>query len=124
MIHAAPGLSSRDYRRAVELGPSEVGDRQDPVPLHETARFSEVERIDVTETFLSTCSSFLEVRERYEDELRLAEGNDEFEEQQEKKRGLVEGITTGVLRRSLLSGTKPRAIVCAPRAPFPPRALE
>ena len=77
--------------------------------LHKTARFSEVEQIDVTDTFLSTCSSFIQVRERYEDELRLAQGNDEFEEQQETKRGLVEGITTGVLRRSLLSGAKPRA---------------
>ncbi len=91
------------------LGPSEVGDRQDPVTLHEAARFSEVDNVDVTDTFLSTCSSFIQVRERYEDELRLAEGDDEYEEQQEKKRGLVEGITTGVLRRSLLGGIKPRA---------------
>jgi len=109
VIHAAPGLSSRAYRRAVELGPSEVGDRQDPVTLHEAARFSEVDNVDVTDTFLSTCSSFIQVRERYEDELRLAEGDDEYKEQQEKKRGLVEGITTGVLRRSLLGGIKPRA---------------
>ena len=109
VIHATPGLSSRDYRRAVELGPSEVGDHQDPVPLHEAAQFSEVEDVDVTDTFLSTCSSFLHVRERYADELRLAEGNDEYEEEQEKKRGLVEGITSGVLRRSLLAGRKPRA---------------
>jgi len=73
------------------------------------ARFSEVEQIDVTDTFLSTCSSLIRVRERCESELRLAEGDVEFEEQQEKKRGLVEGITTGVLRRSLLVGIKPRA---------------
>ena len=109
VIHATPGLSSRDYRRAIELGPSEVADPRDPVPLHETARFLEVERVDVTDTLLSTCSSLIQARERYEDELRLAEGDDEFEEQQEKKRGLVEGITSGVLRRSLLAGVKPRA---------------
>lgn len=57
--------------------------------------------VDVTDMFLETCSSYVDVRERHAGELRLAEGNDEYDEQQEMKRGLLEGVTGGLLRRSL-----------------------
>lgn len=109
VIHAAPGLSPREYRRAVELGPSEVGDRLDPAGQHEKARFRDIELVDVTDTLLRTCSSLIRVRGRHEDELRRAEGDDEFEEQQASSKDLVRGITAGVLRRSLVVGRKPRA---------------
>ncbi len=107
VIYVAPGLSSRDYDRAVELGPSEVGATDGPARLHEAAGFVEVQQIDVTPAFLETTAALIAARERHEGALRLAEGDEEYEAEQTKKRGLVEGTTTGLLRRALVVASKP-----------------
>ena len=107
VIHVAPGLSLRDYDRAVELGPSEVGANDGPARLHEAAGFVEVQQIDVTPAFLETTAALIAARERHERALRLAEGDEEYEAEQTKKRGLVEGTTTGLLRRALVVASKP-----------------
>jgi len=104
VIHVAPDLSSRDYSRAVELGPSEVGAREDPAQLHELTGFAEVRQVDTTDQWLDTTSTFIKARERHEEGLRIAEGDEAYEEEQAKKRGLVEGMTAGILRRCLVAG--------------------
>jgi hypothetical protein len=104
VIYVAPGLSPRDYDRAVELGPSEVGAREDPGRLHELAGFAGIRQEDTTDQWLATTSSFIRARERHEKGLRLAEGDEGYEEEQAKKRGLVEGMTAGILRRCLVAG--------------------
>lgn len=106
VIHVAPGLAPRDYERALELGPSEIGAREDPGRLHELAGFSGIEQIDTTDQWLATTSSFMKARERHEKGLRLAEGDAAYEAEQAKKRGLVEGMTTGILRRCLVQGKR------------------
>jgi len=104
VIHVSPDLSSRDYSRAVELGPSEIGALEDPARLHELAGFAEVRQVDTTDQWLATTSSLIQVRDHHERGLRLAEGDDAFEEEQAKKRGLVAGMTEGILRRCLVAG--------------------
>jgi hypothetical protein len=104
VIHVAPGLSRRYYERAVDLGPSEVGAREDPARLHELTGFAEVRQVDTTDQWLDTTSSFIRARERHEEGLRIAEGDEAYEEEQAKKRGLVEGMTAGILRRCLVAG--------------------
>jgi hypothetical protein len=106
VIHVAPGLSPRDYERALELGPSEVGAREEPARLHELAGFAEVEQVDTTDLWLGTTSSFIKARERHEEGLRQAEGDEAYEEEQAKKRGLIEGMTAGILRRCLVQALK------------------
>ena len=100
VIHTAPGLSAAQYRRAVALGPGHVASRRGPAELLEAARFSEIDQVDVTDTFLATCTAFLRARERYADELRSWEGDDEFEQATARNQRLVEAITAGLLRRS------------------------
>lgn len=107
VIHVAPGLSPSDYERAVQLGPSEVGADENPARLHELAGFADVEQVDTTDRWLETTSLFITARERHEEGLRLAEGDEAFDEEQAKKRGLVDAITTGILRRCLVSGKAP-----------------
>ena len=106
VIHVAPGLAMRDYERAVELGPSEIGAREDPGPLHKLAGFVEVRQIDTTDQWLATTSSFIKARERHEKGLRLTEGDQAYEEEQAKKRGLVGGMASGILRRCLVTGRR------------------
>jgi hypothetical protein len=107
VIHVAPGLSRRCYERAVDLGPSEVAAREDPARLHELTGFAEVRQVDTTDQWLATTSSFIRLRDHHEKGLRLAEGDDAFEEEQAKKRGLVEGMTVEILRRCLVAGRVP-----------------
>lgn len=106
VIHVTPNLSPKDYRRATGLGPTEVGSR-DPVTLVETAGFADVVQIDVTEEFLRTCRALVDAWRRYSARLRQEEGEAVFEERQAKRRGYIAGIEAGLLRRSLLVGTKP-----------------
>ena len=106
MIHVAPSLSSKDYGRAVDLGPSEVGAREEPARLHELAGFAEIEQVDTTAQWLATTSSFIKARERHEEGLRLVEGDKAYEEEQAKKKGLIEGMTTGILLRCLVQGRR------------------
>jgi hypothetical protein len=90
VIHVAPGLSSKEYSRAADLGPSEVGAREEPARLHELAGFTGIKQLDTTDQWLATTSSFIKA----------------YEEEQTKKRGLVEGMTAGILRRCLVQGIK------------------
>lgn len=107
VIHPAPDLSPSDYQRAIVLGPSEVGSKQILNSLLRDSGFSRISQIDVTKSFLAIGRSIISARVRHEAELRLSEGDVEFEEEQTKKRGIAEGIEAGLLVRSFIVGAKP-----------------
>jgi hypothetical protein len=86
VIHTPDGLSQRDQRRASELGPSEVAAEASPGGLAEATGFSLILQEDVT---------LLRARGELEDALRIAEGHEAFEEEQQKKRWMLEGIDAG-----------------------------
>ncbi len=108
VIHVTPDLSPRDYRRAAKYGPREVRSRRDPVTLLETAGFVDVVQIDLTEEFLRTSRAFLDVTRRYSAQLRQQEGDAVFEEEEAKSLRYIEAIEAGLLRRSMMVGTKAR----------------
>ena len=102
-IHMSPCLSAEDERRAVELGPA-MGASNEPLPdLLRSAGFVEVVEVDRTEAFAQTCASILRIRGELQVGLRSEEGDEAFEEELTKKRNMLEGIQTGLLRRSLLT---------------------
>ena len=106
-IHVAPGLDPDGARSAAECGPSEV---MTDVPYEElfgTAGFRMVLSEDVTTEFEATCRAIFTAREDREAALRTAEGDTLFEEEQENKARLIEGLSTGVLKRSLHVAVKP-----------------
>ena len=105
-IHTTPSLSTNDYQKAISLGPSEVGSKLDLQLLAELSGFSEIVQINVTDNFLHTCRSLIAARERRAAELRLEEGDGPYEEEETKKRKVVEGVETGLLVRSLLVAAK------------------
>jgi len=61
---------------------------------------------EVTEDFQTTCEAILRARRELEEELRGAERDDVFEEELEKKALTLQGISEGLLRRSLLVASK------------------
>ncbi len=100
-IHAPPGLSEPQRRRASKLGPGEVLAESPIGNLLREAGFRVIVDEDVTDDFQATCVAILQARRELEEELRGAEGDVVFEEELEKKSLLLQGISEGLLRRSL-----------------------
>lgn len=102
LIHTPAGMTPQRYERAVELGPAEVVTPEPLVRLVEAAGLRLLAQVDVTPVFRQTCEAILEARRAHEAELRDEEGDQLFEEGQERKSDMRAGIDEGVLRRSLL----------------------
>lgn len=106
VIHTPTDLSAKDRALAVDYGPSQVTAPSSYEEMLVESGFSGVERLDVTDIFLKTCQSLFRARVNLEDDLRKEEGDDVFEEEQQKKLNMAKGIEMGLLRRSLLIAIK------------------
>ncbi len=61
---------------------------------------------DVTDAFHETLEAFRVAMDELEDDLRREEGDAVFEEWQERQSNRVQGVSEGLLRRSLLVAVK------------------
>ncbi len=71
-----------------------------------SAGFSVIRQEDVTAGFRATCEAMIRARTELEDALRVEEGHEVYEEEQHKKRSMLEGIDEGLLLRSLIVAVK------------------
>jgi hypothetical protein len=101
-IFVSPGLSRRDHRRAVRLGPRAVASSRAQSELVAAAGFVEVDEIDFTEEFLETARRWLRYSREFEPALRESLGNDVVDEQLAARTDMVTAIEEGLLKRSLL----------------------
>jgi hypothetical protein len=74
------------------------------------AGFAEVVDVDVTADFLETARAWLHWASRYENQLRVALGDELFDQQQSDRRDLTQGIEGGLLQRVLVAGTSPEGV--------------
>lgn len=102
VIHTPANVTGADRNRAIELGPSEVIASAPPEELARSAGFVKVMRRDLTAVFQDTCASIVKNWALAEAALREAEGDEFYEEELAKKRGILEGIRSGLLQRSLV----------------------
>src|SRR5437870_4708358 len=100
-IFTTPGLSKRDHRRAVRLGPRAVGSHREQPELLEAAGFAEVVATDVTTDFLETARRWVSYASKFEGDLRSTLGDTLFDEQQTDRRALIAAIEDGLLSRAL-----------------------
>lgn len=108
-IHITPGLSSADARRARRAGPRAVGSRATQRRLLEASGFADIEEVDVTASFVDTSRAWIEERARHRDELAPLDAPGAFDERQADHRAQLAATEAGLLRRSILSASKPRA---------------
>jgi hypothetical protein len=106
-IFVSPGLSRRDHRRAVRLGPRAVASNRGQSELVAAAGFVQVDDIDFTEQFLETARRWLRFSLELEPELRASVGNDAFDDQIADRTDMVAAIEQGLLKRSLLVAVAP-----------------
>ena len=107
VIHTPDGLSRGDKRRASELGPSDVVAAAPLEDLARSAGLSVMLQEDVTAGFRATCEAMTRARTELEDALRVEEGHEVYEEEQQKKRSILKGIDEGLLLRSLIVAVRP-----------------
>ena len=102
VIHTPVGLSQRDMAKADELGPSDVAVAMSPADLAKSAGLSVVRQEDVTSGFRIICETMLRARSELEEALRAEEGPEAFEDEQQKKCSMLQGIDQGLLLRCLI----------------------
>ena len=107
-IFAAPGLSKRDHRRAVRLGPRAVGSGREQAELLEAAGFVRIAVTDVTRDFLETARRWFTHASELEAELRSTLGDALFDEQQADRKKMITAVEEGLLRRALFVGARPK----------------
>ena len=108
VITVATGLPHAERRRALEHGPPHVGAAAGYGALLAEAGFTAIEEIDVSDEFLSTSAAWISEWEAAARELKPLVGEDLFEERQATRVKATDVIATGLLRRSIVSGVRPR----------------
>ena len=106
-IFIPAGLSESDYRRAGRIGPSSVTSRRSPRSLLEAAGFDLIVETDVSGEFLRVVEALHRVSDRDADELLADISGQAFETLQNDRRRLASAVQSKILRRSLVSGTRP-----------------
>jgi hypothetical protein len=107
-IYIAPGVSSREYRRASRARGPGAAEKREMMELFRTAGFGDVRERDVTPAFARTTRAYLDTSERYRTELQSEWGADKFSESQRDRRATLVLIREGVLRRAMFTGRRPK----------------
>jgi hypothetical protein len=102
-ITVSPGLSKADHRIAVRLGPRATASTRPLDVLMNAAGFTDMEEIDVTESFLEVARAWQLEFLRHERELREVIG-DEWEERMSDRADMIRGVEQGLLRRVFVAG--------------------
>ena len=107
VIAIADRLSPDEIATAIEAGPPRVDAGPGYPELMATAGFVDLDVSDVTADYLTTLSAWVREWDAESAALIPIVGAEEFAEQQATRRGAVAAIERGLLRRYLLTGTRP-----------------
>jgi len=106
-IYVTPGLAPAARRRAQRSGPRAVASRTDQTQLLASAGFVDIDLLDVTAAFATTARAWLTEADAHAAALAAVEAPGAFEERQRERRTQLAAIDGGLLRRGLLSATRP-----------------
>ncbi len=107
VIAVAEGLSPEDTDRALEAGPEYVAATDTYPSLLHASGFVDVEVEDVSDEYMATMTAWIREWDRESSELAQLLGADEFLERQTRRRHVLGPITAGLLRRYLITATRP-----------------
>jgi len=104
-ITVAPGLSREEHARAVRVGPFRVDAAHAVTTLTARAGFTDVHETDVTDQYLTTARTWLRVRDEHRAALERIDP-ERLAQQQRDMAAAVAAIEDGLLRRSLVVGSR------------------
>ena len=106
-IEPAPGLTTRERRRAVEVGPPAVAVRTSYLSLLRSAGFSEIGSDDRTDEYRTAQAAWIEAVSRREAAIRPIMGGDAFDERLRDRQRALAAIDEGLLIRVLYWASRP-----------------
>ena len=106
-IYIAPGVSERDYRRAVRARGPGVAEKRAMLELVQTAGFANARERDMTRAFGRTTQAYIDNSARYEDALREAWGSARYAEGMRTRHATLALIEEGIVRRALYTARRP-----------------
>lgn len=106
-IQPGAGLTKAQRRRAHAAGPIAVAVPTSYSSLLRTAGFTEIEAVDITADYRATLHRWISATERREPEVRLAMGDEAFDERMSYRRDAANAIDEGLLKRFQYTGTRP-----------------
>lgn len=106
-IHPSPGLSAEHRRRAIETGPPGADCPDDLAGLVRAAGFREVDVVDVTGEYRDTQQAWMDQWEAHADHLETLYGAEMVRDRRGERRRTLAAIDEGLLRRSLVTATRP-----------------
>ncbi len=104
VIDVAPGLTASDRLEAVEAGPPAVEATDEYPALVAAAGFRDVAVRDESTRYRETAAAWLRESERNAADLEPLFGREAFRDQLARRRGALDAIDRGLLRRYLLLG--------------------
>ncbi len=105
-ITVAPDLPAARHRRAVRDGPRAVASTRPQDELLRRAGFVDVSETDATDEYLRTSEALVVENERHLEQLRAPDPAT-FDQRLTDQRAMVVALREGLLRRSLLVGSRP-----------------
>lgn len=109
VIAVADGLNANDTTRAVEAGPDHVATTDGYPSLLHTAGFVDIELDDISDEYVDTMTAWIREWDKESDALVELLGANEFSERQTRRRHALDPITAGLLRRYMITATRPGA---------------
>ena len=109
-IHPTPGLDARRRRRAHRDGPVAVASHLPNRELLARAGFVDIEQTDCTAEFATVARAWIDQYDRHHAALAEVLGAEEVDQRQQDRRAQLHAIEDGLLRRSLLVATRPKAV--------------
>lgn len=109
-ILVPPDLSASARREAAAAGPPSVASRGSYPSMLRAAGFTDIEEHDVTRAYLDTARAWLHAIEEAAHELASVEPPERVAERIARRHAGVAAIEDGLLRRSLLTGRRPRRV--------------
>ena len=106
-ILVAPGLDATQHRRAVRAGPWQVFARRPYPALVDQAGFTDIVEVDVSEDYGRIQAAWLDANEARAEAVRRLISATEFQTAQADRRRARAAIEEGLLRRSLITATRP-----------------
>lgn len=105
-IEPTPNLSAANRRKASSIGPPGVAVRTSYPSLLRSARFTEIEMVDLTDEYLAAQRRWLTATLHHEHDLRGALGEDTVRESITRRRRTLGAIEEGLLLRRLYTAVR------------------
>ena len=105
-IHAAPGLTVSQRRLVSRHGPPAIASRRTHRQLLEAAGFDEITETDCSDEFIKVTQGWIDQWDLHRGAMEAIWGVDVVKDRQRRRRGYLQTVRAGLMRRSLFTARR------------------